>query len=195
MAALPLRKYGSNESEFDFAAYKQSLAKFATGVAVVTTVGATGEPIGMTINSFASVSLNPPLVLWSLRQESSLYEDFFKSEFFVVNVLSGTQRDLVSQFSKSASDRFRGVESRSGLGGCKVLIGNAASFECRVTSRQQCGDHVIFIGEVEAFAQSANIPIVMHSGGFVDSLLAPPADSEGPVSGGWDGRLSVVEAG
>lgn len=165
-------------ADFDLERYRHALTRFPTGVAVVTAKGEGGRPIGLTVNSFTSVSLAPALVLWCLRRESSLYPEFSVSEHFAVNVLADDQRMLAAQFASRASDRFDGVRSSSGLGGCAVLADVAASFECEVVSRQMVGDHLLLIGEVAAFSMSDSDPLVMHSGGMVEPYVASAARSK-----------------
>jgi flavin reductase (DIM6/NTAB) family NADH-FMN oxidoreductase RutF len=154
---------------FDMHRYKGALAKFPTGVAVVTGKGRDGRAVGLTVNSFVSVSLSPALVMWSLRRESSLYPEFSVAEHFVVNVLAEDQQWLAAQFSTRSSDRFDGVRHRSGLGGCAVLQGVAASFECEVASQQLIGDHLLLIGEVEVFDAYVRPPLILHA----DQPIAP----------------------
>lgn len=150
-------------------AYKGALAKFPTGVAVVTACNCEGQPIGMTVNSFVSISLEPPVVSWSLRLQSSLYGAFAEASSFVVNVLASDQNQLANQFAARADDRFQGVDWVSGVNGDPVLAGVAAIFECEVVSSLIVGDHQIFFGGVIGFAGSDREPLIMHSGKVVES--------------------------
>lgn len=149
-------------------AYKGALAKFPTGVAVVTACNCEGLPIGMTVNSFVSISLEPPVVSWSLRLQSSLYGAFAGASSFVVNVLASDQHQLANQFAARADDRFQGINWVSGVNGDPVLAGVAAIFECDVVSSLIVGDHLIFFGGVIGFAGSDREPLIMHSGKVVE---------------------------
>lgn len=149
---------------FDSARYKKALAKFPTGVAVVTSKGPNGRAIGLTVNSFASVSLSPALVMWSLRKESSLFQDFSVATHFIVNVLAAGQEALATQFAARTADRFSGVPCRIAAGGCVALIGVAATFECEVVSKQMVGDHLLLTGEVDQFDSFDKQPLILQSG-------------------------------
>jgi flavin reductase (DIM6/NTAB) family NADH-FMN oxidoreductase RutF len=153
-----------NKIAFDIGRYKQALAKFPTGVAVVTGKGLNGQAIGLTVNSFASVSLAPALVMWCLRKESSLYQDFLAATHFVVNVLAEDQGPLAAQFAARTADRFGGVACRTAAGGCVALTGVAATFECEVVSRQVVGDHLLLTGEVDMFDMFDHRPLILQSG-------------------------------
>jgi flavin reductase (DIM6/NTAB) family NADH-FMN oxidoreductase RutF len=144
---------------------RHALGSFATGVAVVTT-RFEGVAHGLTINSFASVSLDPPLVLWSLDKRSHSLEAFSRAEGFVVHVLARGQAELAITFARHGVDRFAGVEAVDGLAGAPVLADCAAVFECRRTASHEGGDHLIFIGEVARFASDERAPLVFSRGAF-----------------------------
>lgn len=131
---------------------REALGNFVTGVTVITTRHA-GELHGLTANSFSSVSLDPPLVLFSLSRTADCFHAFEGTEFFAVNVLRSDQEALSSCFATKDIDKWTGVDWRPGLGDCPLLDGAIATFECRVTSRHEGGDHVIYVGEVLGFAQ------------------------------------------
>lgn len=149
---------------FDIARYKKALAKFPTGVAVITAKGADERAIGLTVNSFASVSLSPALVMWSLRKESSLFQEFLAAKHFIVNVLAEGQEALAAQFAARTADRFSGVPCRIAAGGCVALMNVAATFECEVVSRQIVGDHLLLTGEVDQFDSFDRPPLILQSG-------------------------------
>lgn len=139
--------------------FRHALGCFPTGVAVITTCDAQGQPIGLTCNSFSSVSLEPPLVLWSLRNNSKSIDIFRRTGQFTINVLSHRQDDLSGRFassSKTMAEKFDGLSCASGWGGTPVLKDCIANFQCSVFARHEAGDHVIFIGRVEAFEQSSD---------------------------------------
>jgi flavin reductase (DIM6/NTAB) family NADH-FMN oxidoreductase RutF len=154
--------------------FRSALGSFATGVTIVTTKAADGRNVGLTCNSFASVSLNPPLVLWSLVTHSSNLTAFQEASHFTVNVLGREQGDLAMKFARSGDDKFAGVSWEPGLGGAPVLSGCVAHFQCRSADRYYGGDHVIFLGMVEAFAHVADAPLLFSRGKFGSFLPDAP---------------------
>ena len=150
----------------DSLALRAALGQYATGVAVVTTLDAEGRPAGLTVNSFASVSLDPPLVLWSLAQTSACMQAFKSCHHFAVNVLAVDQVELSNRFALAGYDKFGGIVWTPGLDGVPLLDGCCARFECRSHARHPGGDHVIFIGRVERFAQEERAPLVFHGGRY-----------------------------
>lgn len=150
---------------------RAALGQFATGVTIITTREAGGRPVGLTANSFNSVSLEPPLILWSLARRSSSLAAFIAGSHFSVNVLTAEQRPLAERFASKAADRFDGVPWRAGEGGAPVLDGVAAVFECRHHSHHEAGDHIIFIGQVERCERRLGAaPLVFHGGRFFAGL-------------------------
>ncbi len=156
--------------DFDAAAFKQALSQFATGVTVITTRAPSGQLIGITASSFNSVSLDPPLVLWSLATRSASMPVFRSNSHYVVNVLAASQLDLCTRFATVKGDRFEGVSHARGDSGMPVLDGALAWFECHNRSRYDEGDHVIFVGEVERCGVHESLgeisPLVFQNGGF-----------------------------
>ncbi len=151
---------------FDPRDLRRALGQYATGVTVVTTLDASGQPFGMTANSFTSVSLAPPLVLWAAAKSSPSLIAFEQSDRFAVNVLASDQHHLSRQFSTSGSDKFEGV--RLLAADLPLLAGTVASFTCRrlpgSRGRIDAGDHVLFLGEVETYDAPGGEPLVFHSG-------------------------------
>ena len=144
----------SNDTSFDPRAFRRALGCFPTGVAIITTRDAQGRPVGLTCNSFSSVSLDPPLVLWSLRTESRLMEAFRGNLAFAINVLAEDQGALSARFANSAIEhKFEGVAHSWGHGGAPLINGAVARFHCSQYALQEAGDHVVFIGRVERFEQ------------------------------------------
>lgn len=145
---------------------REALSSFPTGVCLVTTIAPDGKREGMTINSFASVSLTPPLVLWSVRDDTRSAAAFLASRKFVLSVLAGSQRDLALHFARPAPDKFAAHEDDfdEGIGGCPRLRTSVATFECTTYSRHQEGDHTILLGRVENFSKSDLPPLVFHLG-------------------------------
>ena len=145
---------------------RNALGSFATGVTVVTTTEADGRRAGLAVNSFASVSLEPPLILWSLAHTSSVYAVFAEAEHFVVNVLTAAQEELSNTFAAKAEDRFAGLEVTEGVGGVPLLPDCAAYFECRTEARHLGGDHTIIVGRVERFSYEPAPPLLFHGGRY-----------------------------
>ena len=147
-------------------ALRAALGRFATGVTIITCQDGDGQPVGLTANSFTSLSLDPPLVLWSLRQASSSMTAFKAARHFAVNVLAETQVDLSRRFASSLDDKFADGGWSTGVGGAPVLTGSAAVFECAVDSQQQAGDHVLFIGRVLRLSELAVAPLLFQGGHY-----------------------------
>ena len=151
--------------------FRAALAMFATGVTIVTTRDAAGKPIGVTANSFNSVSLSPPLVLWSLARLAGSMPTFERGSHYAVNILAADQHRLAERFSGKSMNRFAGVAFREGAGGAPVLEGSAAVFECFNRSQYEEGDHVIFVGEVEHCSRREGAtPLIFHGGRYFTEL-------------------------
>jgi flavin reductase (DIM6/NTAB) family NADH-FMN oxidoreductase RutF len=152
---------------FSVAEFRAALAMFATGVTIVTARTEDGQVIGLTANSFNSVSLTPPLVLWSLSRAAASMAVFSAGSHYAINVLASDQKDLAERFATRGADRWNGVAFDTGAGGAPVLHGSAATFECFNRSRYDEGDHVIFVGEVERCAHRVGAsPLLFHGGRF-----------------------------
>jgi flavin reductase (DIM6/NTAB) family NADH-FMN oxidoreductase RutF len=162
----PANELASDHSPIDPRDFRNALGTYATGVTVITAAGADGKPYGITCNSFASVSLNPPLVLWSLVLYSSSLGAFENASHFAVSVLGASQQELANRFAKSSYDKFAGVEWRPGLGNAPILADSVANFQCRVANRYYGGDHVIFLGAVEAYSYNRKEPLLFARGGY-----------------------------
>jgi 3-hydroxy-9,10-secoandrosta-1,3,5(10)-triene-9,17-dione monooxygenase reductase component len=145
---------------------RSALGRFATGVSIITCSGPGSLQVGLTANSFSALSLDPPLVLWSLRQASSSLAAFDAAPHFAVNVLAESQVDLSRRFASSAADKFAEGAWSPGVGGAPVLAGCAAVFECEVASRQVAGDHVLFIGRVLRLADLSVAPLLFQGGHY-----------------------------
>lgn len=162
----PATELMSDTSSIDPRDFRHALGTFATGVTVITAAAADGKPVGLTCNSFASVSLNPPLVLWSLVSFSPSMGVFRSASHFAVNVLGVSQRDLARQFATPAEDKFAGVTWSPGLGDAPLLADTVAAFQCRTVARYYGGDHIIFLGAVEAYAYNHDESLLFARGGF-----------------------------
>ena len=164
--ADPANELASDSSPIDPRDFRNALGTYATGVTIITAAGADGKPYGLTCNSFASVSLNPPLVLWSLVLYSSSLSVFQNAGHFAVNVLGASQQALANKFAKSSEDKFAGVEWTPGVGNAPLLKDSVANFQCRAVNRYYGGDHVIFLGAVEAYAYNRDEPLLFARGGY-----------------------------
>jgi len=141
-------------------ALRQALGRYATGVTLVTCRAADGRPVGLTVNSFTSLSLDPPLVLWSLRQASGLLPSFEAATHFAVNVLSEAQIALSRRFASPEPDKFGAGDWHEGLARLPLLAGCIARFECAVEARHAHGDHVLYIGRVLRLHSTEGAPLV-----------------------------------
>lgn len=162
----PSNELASDNSPIDPRDFRNALGSYGTGVAVITAAAADGRPYGITCNSFASVSLNPPLVLWSLGIYSSSLTVFQSASHFAVHVLGTGQQAIANKFAKSSEDKFAGVDWTPGLGNAPVLAENVACFQCRSVNRYYGGDHVIFLGAVEAYDYNASDPLLFARGTY-----------------------------
>jgi flavin reductase (DIM6/NTAB) family NADH-FMN oxidoreductase RutF len=154
---------------------RAALGQFATGVTIVTTRDPLGQPVGLTVSSFNSVSLVPPLVLWSLAHTASTLDAFMHCEHHAIHVLSAEQGAWAQQFATRGVDRFAHVPTHPGLGGVPLLPGCLATFECRNRSRHVEGDHTIFVGEVLRCSHTVQgEPLLYHRG----TLSAPVPSPE-----------------
>ena len=142
------------DAELDAHMFRQALAQFATGITIITTKKANGQYVGVTANSFNSVSLHPPLVLWSLAKKASSHDAFAQATHYGVSVLSADQEELSRHFSTFKGDRFAGLEVIEGLGGSPLIPDALAHFECKIKSRHDEGDHFIMVGEVLMVAET-----------------------------------------
>jgi 3-hydroxy-9,10-secoandrosta-1,3,5(10)-triene-9,17-dione monooxygenase reductase component len=150
-------------------ALRAALGRFATGVTIITCVGGGGERIGLTANSFNALSLEPPLVLWSLRRSSPRLAAFESATHFAINVLAETQVELSRRFAapQASGGKFdEGGAWTSGLGGAPVLAGCAAVFECEKVAAHEGGDHRLYIGRVLRLADIAVAPLVFQGGRY-----------------------------
>lgn len=146
--------------------FRKALGAFTTGVTIVTARAQDGTPVGVTVNSFNSVSLDPPMVLWSLAKSARSLEAFDLAEHFAVHILSVEQEDLSNRFAKSGVDKFDGVETRQGVGDTPLLMGCCTTLQCRTTFKYEGGDHIIFVGEVIEFDHNDRPPLVFQLGKY-----------------------------
>jgi flavin reductase (DIM6/NTAB) family NADH-FMN oxidoreductase RutF len=151
--------------------FRATLGMFATGVTIVTARDAAGARVGLTANSFNSVSLRPPLVAWSLSKRAAALAAFTRGSHYAINILAADQRALAERFAAKAVDRFAGVALREGASGAPILEGAAAVFECFNRSQYEEGDHIIFVGEVERCEHREGAqPLIFHGGRYFTEL-------------------------
>lgn len=176
--------------------FRQCLGEFCTGVAIVT-AQRDGDLYGMTSNSFASVSLSPPLVLWSIRRESTSFAAFSTAAHFAVNILSEGQVDLSNRFAKSGPGKFDGIDWLEGTGRSPLLAGVAASFECKSYRAYDGGDHLILLGEVVRYRRHGRQPLLFSKGRYAVTVDHPdtrvfPPPSEPRATGTRQQVLSLL---
>jgi flavin reductase (DIM6/NTAB) family NADH-FMN oxidoreductase RutF len=139
---------GEADGRFDAQAFRSALGCFATGITIVTAVAPSGELLGVTANSFNSVSLDPPLVLFSLHRAAYSLGAFAEGGHFAVNILREEQRELSVRFAQARGDKWHGIDYETWTTGAPIIRGCLASFECRTRALYDGGDHLIFLGQV-----------------------------------------------
>ena len=144
--------------------FRKALSRFPTGVAVATTVSADGQPKGMTISSFNSVSMTPPLILWSIGLEAACLEDFREADRFAVNILSAEQAGISQKFAAAQNNRFATIDWSLSAFGLPLIHGAAALLECQVWARYPGGDHEIIVGKVCHLTDNEKMPLLYGLG-------------------------------
>lgn len=147
-------------------AFRDALGQFCTGVTTITSLAEDGEPVGMTVNSFSSLSLDPPLILWSIANSTPSFDCFMQGEPFVVNMLAEDQQALALKFAQSGANKFDGVETLSGAQGVPIIPDCVAYLECTVDARHPGGDHDIIVGLVKRVFNFGKAPLLFHGGAF-----------------------------
>ena len=147
---------------------RSALGSFVTGVTVVTTRDASGEPVGLTVNSFNTVSLSPPLVLWSLSLHAASFNAFSSAKHFLVNILAADQIPVSQNFARTGGDKFASVAWRNSLCDMPLLEGTAASLTCRSVHTFPGGDHLIFLGEIISFEKRDRAPLAYANGKYAE---------------------------
>lgn len=154
----------STAAAFDAAEFRRTLGYFATGVTVITTRGLDRQPIGMTCNSFSSLSLDPPLIHWSIATSSRNHAVIRYAQFFAVHVLDASQDRLCKQFSARDGDRFAGLELEAGLHDVPLLKDCLVRFECATYAQHAAGDHTLIIGHVRRLKRGNGRPLIFYRG-------------------------------
>ncbi len=145
---------------------RQLLGQYATGITVVTALDVNQRKIGMTANSFTSVSLDPPLILWNIAKSATHFEDFKQAEYFAINILNEDQYLESNHFSKSADDKFEGLDDVDEYMGIPILNKSLTTFVCRQYELHEAGDHYIIVGQIEACRNQMGNPLVFHNGQY-----------------------------
>jgi flavin reductase (DIM6/NTAB) family NADH-FMN oxidoreductase RutF len=154
------------DTSFDQREFRNALGRFATGIAVITTIGPGGKVEGMTANSFGALSLDPPMVHWCIGKSTLTHDIFCRSDHFAINVLRASQRHLSNNFANPAKDKFSTVNWKPGIGGVPLLENPLALFECRNSAQHDSGDHTILIGAVENFSYIDGHPLLFSAGKY-----------------------------
>jgi len=148
--------------------FRNALGSFATGITVITALGKDGQKVGMTANSFNSVSLDPALVLWSVARDANCFDDFIGAESYAIHVLAADQEAMSNRFAKSGADKFADLECTDGLSGVPILPHYSACFECQIENQYDGGDHIILVGRVIEFTDYGLKPLLFYRGGYSD---------------------------
>ncbi|MGI9261619.1 MAG: flavin reductase family protein [Woeseiaceae bacterium] len=156
----------ADRTEIDPDEFRRALGRFATGLTVVTTLDGNGEKVGITVSSFNSVSLVPPLILWSVGVDSLSYDVFTAANYFAVHILAKNQEDLSDRFALSGENKFDGFDCREGLHGVPILPEFLACFECSTEHIYPGGDHKIVVGRVHAFEARDADPLIIYRSHF-----------------------------
>lgn len=145
---------------------RQALGGFSTGVTIVTTLGKNGQKVGMTANSFNSVSLDPPLVLWSLNRKTNCFDDFINANAFAIHILAADQQELSQRFANVGKNRFEGIECSQGVSGVPILPHYSTCFQCSMEHQYEGGDHIILVGRVVEFVDNQLAPLMFYRGQY-----------------------------
>jgi flavin reductase (DIM6/NTAB) family NADH-FMN oxidoreductase RutF len=167
---------------------RNALGRFPTGVTVITTRGPDGKREGLTANSFSALSLDPPLVLWSIVRKSGSLPNFLAAGHFAINVLASDQSHLSHRFATPSDDKFAGLDVHEGHGGSPLLPGTLASFECETQQTIEGGDHLLFVGRVRRIRYRNGEPLIFNAGKYATALpLRTPGSAESDLNAVWGG--------
>lgn len=182
----------TSDANFDLREFRRALGSFATGVTIITAQSADGEKVGVTASSFNSLSLDPPLILWSSIKQARSCAIFESASHFTVNILAADQMDMSNHFARQQEDKFAGIKWTEGLGGAPVFPNCAGNFQCETYNKIDGGDHWIFIGRVVEFSTSNRPPLAFHQGAYsmvINHPASGPTTSDEVTTGVTDGRL------
>ncbi|MCY1356236.1 p-hydroxyphenylacetate 3-hydroxylase, reductase component [compost metagenome] len=186
----PASQHKHGSTTLDPREFRHALGTFTTGVTIITARDQDGAPVGVTANSFNSVSLDPPLVLWSLARKSQSLAAFENASHWAVHILAHDQDDLSGRFARSVSgpEKFDGIEYENGMGSAPLLSGCTSRMQCRTAHIYDGGDHIILVGEVLKFDKSDTPPLVFQKGGYAiatstaQTIMPPPGEDPRNVS-------------
>ncbi|MBU2991703.1 flavin reductase [Octadecabacter sp. 1_MG-2023] len=154
------------DNDIDPKAFRRALGNFATGVTIITATAPDGTKVGVTASSFNSLSMDPPLILWSSMKDTRSCEIFENASHFAVNILASDQMDMSNHFARQQKDKFAGIEWEEGIGGAPVFPNCAGRFQCESYDKLDGGDHWIFVGKVVAFDDFGRSPLCFHQGSY-----------------------------
>jgi len=183
----PATRQQAGQPNFSEKEFRASLAMFATGVTIITARTPAGALVGLTANSFNSLSLDPPLVLWSIVRKSASLPGFLASGHFAINVLASDQSDLSHRFATPSDDKFAALDLQEGLGGSPLLPGALASFECQIQSTIEGGDHLLFVGRVHKIRYRTGEPLIFNGGKYCTALPLRTGSAESDLNAVWGG--------
>jgi len=156
----------SDNETIDPQAFRSALGAYATGVTVITTRDRDGNNVGMTASSFTSLSLDPPLILWSIDKRTGCFDVFNEAEHFAIHVLKDSQEELSNHFAGRGFDKFKDIASTEGVGGAPILADYSACFQCSTEHRYEGGDHIIIVGRVLSFEEHPSKPLIFCQGKY-----------------------------
>ncbi|MFW8635719.1 p-hydroxyphenylacetate 3-hydroxylase reductase component [Cribrihabitans pelagius] len=180
------------QAEIDPKAFRRALGNFATGVAIITARAPDGTSVGVTASSFNSLSMDPPLILWSSMKDARSCAIFESATHFAVNILASDQMDMSNHFARQQEDKFAGVDWEPGIGGAPIFPNCAGRFQCETYDKLDGGDHWIFVGRVVAFDDFGRAPLCFHQGSYAMVFNHPgsfPKSGEDALEGADGGRM------
>ena len=151
---------------FSHSDLKAALGGFGTGITIVTTKNSRNKNIGITVNSFSSVSLDPPLVLWSIAKSAKCFQDFFNTNYFAIHILGEDQKVLSDQFAARHVDKFYGLACSEGIAGIPLLPDYSVCFQCKLEHRYEGGDHIIIVGRIHTLSDRSETPLLYVRGTY-----------------------------
>ncbi len=166
---------------------RNALGKFPTGVTVITTQAPDGQREGLTANSFSALSLDPPLVLWSINRHSASLSSFIASGHFAINILAAGQADISHRFATPSPDKYAGLTVQQGVGGSPLLDGVCARFECSTEQTVEGGDHILFIGRVHKISYGDGAPLIFSGGKYCTAVPMPTGSAAEDFEKIWGG--------
>lgn len=175
------------DGQHDARDLRHALGRFPTGVTVITTRAPNGKLEGLTANSFSALSLEPPLILWSLGRKAGSLQSFLDSGHFAINVLGAAQADMSHRFATPRENKFENLAIEAGLGGSPLLPGVLASFECKTESTIEGGDHLLFVGRVHKIAYGEGEPLIFNAGRYCTSRPMRDRYAASDLDGIWSG--------